>query len=77
MEMTYAAIHGGDRTPKNFSGFSPKVTYNFKLSQFIFLAKTFNGDGYRLNPRHKWHGKSLKSSCIFTQSLQYKVQVSA
>jgi len=69
MEMTYAAIYGGDRTSGNFPGFSPKATYIFKLSQFIFLAKAFSGRDYNPNPRHKWHGKSFKSSCIFTQSL--------
>jgi len=69
MEMTYAAIHGGGRTPGNFPGFSPKVTRIFKWPQFIFLAKAFTGEGYSPDPRHKWHGKSLKSSCIFTHSL--------
>ena len=45
MEMTYAAIHGGGRTPWNFSGFSPKVSYIFNLAQFIFPAKAFTGEG--------------------------------
>jgi len=40
-----------------------------KLSQFIYLAEAFTGGGQSPYPRHKWHGKSLKSSCIFTQSL--------
>jgi len=68
IDMTYAAIYGGGRVPVNFPGFSPKVTPIFKWLQFIFLAKAITGEGYSLNPRHKWHGKSLKSICIFTQS---------
>jgi len=58
MKMIYAAIHGGGRTSGNFPGFSPKVTYILKLSQFIFPAKAFTGDEYSPEPRHKWHGKS-------------------
>jgi len=37
--MTYAAIYGGGRALWNFQGFSPKVTYIFKLSQYVFPAK--------------------------------------
>ena len=69
MEMTYAAIYGGGRTPTNFPGFSPKVSYIFKLFQFIFPAKAFNGEGYSSKPRHKWHGNSLKAIYILTHAL--------
>ena len=73
--MNYAAIHGGGRVSMNFPGFSPKVNYIIKKPQFIFLAKAFNGEGYIPNPRHKWHGKSMKSSCISTQSIYPGVKV--
>ena len=68
MKMTYAAIHGGSRIPWVFRALAQKLLI-LKLSQFIFLAEAFTGVGHNLYPRHKWHGKSLESSCIFTQSL--------